>query len=270
MKTIIVLFIVAVAAMFLGGCSGTMKSETIQTVNTVDANGNPVSVVTKTDTTTPKDIAHEDELVDKHATCRRPVQISSGVAASLGLIRPMELKSGAAQAEYIEAVSDGQLIALTQMAIANMAGDPEAACHEAISKEAAAYYMMEAKRSSNRWGFGKFLAGTAAAYLIVSDWSSTLASAASNGDINIGSINQTKSDDPSTGGEGGGSLNSEIGGQVINIGSGQAGTDRAIPFTAEKGIGFSGDSNMDADGAPAGTTGVSLSDDDGENSGSLF
>lgn len=269
MKNAITILVVISSLLVFAGCSSTLKSETVQTVNSIDANGNPVQVVTTIDNVTPKDIAHEGELVNKHATCRRPAEVNA-TNVSLGLIRPMELKSGAAQAEYIEAVSDGQLMNLTQMAIANMAGDPEAACHKAIATEATAYYMMEAKRSSNRWGFGKFLAGTAAAYFIVSEWSSALASAASNGDINIGSINQTKSDDPTSGEGTGGGVE---GSQVLNIGSGNVATGQGMTNeTVDKAMHTTfkdAESNLDGSGSPSG---VVLEDglDGSGNSGKLF
>ena len=93
---------------------------------------------------------------------------------------------------------------------------------------------------------------------------------AAGDNIATGNITVTKSDDPVGGGEGS-SVNSDIGGQAIVIGSGKAATDKGIAMDAEKGIGFTGDSNMDADGQPAGTTGINLNDDDGNNnSGRLF
>ena len=65
----------------------------------------------------------------------------------------------------------------------------------------------------------------------------------------------------------GGGADGNIGGQTVTIGSGSvASGDRSAVIDAEKAINFPGDSNMDADGAPAGTTGVTL-DDSGDGGG---
>lgn len=141
----------------------------------------------------------------------------------------------------------------------------EKSCAEAVADIGVAYFekegiqageMGKTGRSGVAWIMGAFgLKWLADGYGGASDAGST---------YNVTGLTQTKSDDPSVNGEGGGSTGG-IGGQIINIGSGVAGTDKAIPFVAEKGIGFSGDSNMDADGG-GGVTGVTLDDPDGNNS----
>lgn len=275
-KTAVVMAIVA-AVVLVTGCSGTVKQNinTTQTVTSLDANNKPVTVVTNSvqEIEKPKDIAHEESVADKHAACT-PEGVSA-TPMSLGLvgIDPMELKSGAAQVKYMDSVLFGQMAMTNQILATALKGDPTAACHQAVAKEAVAYYSMEAKRSSNRWGFGKFLAGLGITFLAVDAWTDAIASSGSHYyTTNVG--NRSVGDATSGGGSGGGSVSasgdSTISDIRINNGPGNMAQDDGIAMTAEKGIGFTGDSNMDADGG-GGTTGVGIQDDDGNgNSAGLL
>ena len=238
--------LVSLLALSLVACSGTVKTNinTTQTVTTLDSNGNPVTV--KTDTVSevakPKDIAHEETLASKHEAC------SSGVVSvtpmSLGLvgIDPMELKSGAAQGKYIDSVILGQALRTNEVLAVALKGDPSTACHEAVAKEALGYYTMEAKRSTNRWSFGKFLAGFAGAYLITDSIVDGMANSGSIGDTNIGEVNVSGNATGGPGGEAAGGTADMA--QNVNIGNGtlNSAADGGLNAFGEKPI--MGDGNV--------------------------
>lgn len=218
-KRLLIATIALSALALLPGCAGTMTSKTTQTVTTTDAKGLPVTVVTDTEVKKPKDIAFQEASADKHAACV-PAAVVTGQTVSFGLhsINPMELKSGGAQSDYMDAMIVNQLATSNNILAQALSANPEVACHEAVAKESVAYYAMEAKRSSNRWGFGKFLAGFAGAYLIADSIVDGMATAGAVGDTNIGEVNVSGNASGGAGGEAAGGQADMA--QNVNIGNG--------------------------------------------------
>jgi len=214
-----IVFIIG-AVLVLASCAETVKRKTTQTVTTLNADNKPVTVVTVTDEKLPKDIAFKEAITEERSTCIPAADSGGAGKVNLSLINPMELKSGAAQDRYIQEVSRGQLMNITQTALGIIEGNPVVACHESITKEAIAYFEMEAQRSSNRWSFGKFLAGTAAVAYSINSVAGAVAATGAVGDSYVGELNISGS---SSGGAGGGEGVAGLGGaldQNINIGNG--------------------------------------------------
>lgn len=245
-RAAVVLAMVMAFTVMASGCAGSVKIKTdvTQTITSQDEKGSPVVVTTNTvnDIKKPKDIVFAESTAAKHGECVKSPSdvVSQGV--NLGLISMGDLKSGAAQSDYFDAITVGNLTQANMVMAQALGGDPETACHEAVAKEATAYYMMEAKRSTNRWSFGKFLAGFAGAWLITDAIVDGMANSGSIGDTNIGEVNVSGNAASGPGGEaasGAATLD-----QSINIGNGtlNSAADGGLNAFGEKPI--MGDNNV--------------------------
>lgn len=237
-KVVVTLSLIALY-LSLVGCAGTVKTKT--------ADG--------AETTTPAAVAVMEAASLSHEACAKDEAVQ--------FLSPEQIQgmSASAQAKYLESLPMMMALGMIQKQ------NDDGGCHAQVSAEVKAYMAKEA----GKYGMWRSI-GTAGIWGVVTYGGIKAFTGMVDGAVNAagdqistGDITVTKSDDP-IGGEGGGA-SGDIGGQSVVIGSGRiASGERSTVMDAEKGINFPGDSNMDADGAPAGTTGVTL-DDSGDGGG---
>ena len=238
-----VVILVAFSFALLNGCAGSVK--------TTKPDGTKIS--------TPAAVAVMEASALAHDTCAEERDIMAEFAG-LNCNDP-SLKEGGQEECY-------QTKQMAMFAVALTEKDNGERCHAQIASEAKAYFASQAGKY-NMWGsIGRAGIWGGVTVFGIKSFTGMVdgAISAAGDEINTGNINVTKSDDPMTGGEGGGDTGG-IGGQTVTIGSGSvASGERSAVIDSEKAINFPGDSNMDADGTTAGTTGVTL-DDSGDGGG---
>lgn len=283
-KRILIATIAIGAIALLPGCSSRTKIDTTVTETSTDNRGNQVTTVTETNTIKAENVSLVEGLAPIMSACIGDIKAEDAEReAKKSLIDVLPPIPDCSQATTASGQSscytnNTHMAAYTILGLAlegMQAEDmpqlesPQAFCARQVAAIADGYHNKEAAQAGAWKAFG--VAGIIAiptAWVFSRGIDMVGNMAENQGDTTqTGDINITKSDDPISG-EGGSS--GYIGGQSVTIGGGKAVSDKGIALDAEKGIGFTGDSNMDADGGN-GETGINLDDADGNgNSGRLF
>jgi hypothetical protein len=219
---IIFTFIVVLIATSMSGCAGNVKKYN-------DA-GEKIEQV-------PAAVAVMQAAAEQMEECPQPVSYMLTVDDITKL-------SASAQAEAMRAIPMIMLISMIQTNNEN--------CYTAIAAETKAFFVAQAAKY-NQWGsVGRAGVIAGFSYLGAKSLFDAFAAASSAGDISIGTLNATKSDDPILG-EGGGTA-SVNGDQVINIGGTTSAGRSQLNSNVDKAIGtpLDGDSNFDGNGNPTG------------------
>lgn len=252
------------------------------TINSVDANGQPVQTVVNQKSSEAENVAFSKSLGPIMEKCIADISAEDAKEEkSIAEVADIPescstFSSASGQTACIATKEHLATVAILGIAIESLANQgankkqtPQEYCGNAVARIAQGYHDKEGKQA-DAWG----KAGITGLIAIPAAWVFTRGidmvndMAAGQGDqISTGNINVTKSDDPIAG-EGG--ANGSIGGQSINIGSGASASDQGQALGAGTVIDKNqsttfkdAESNLDGSGNPSG---VVLDDrNDGSN-----
>lgn len=284
-KTIMVLVGVAIFLFTQAGCATKSKSTTTQTVTTLDANNQPVTVKTVVESQDAENVAFAKTLAPIMEKCVADIEKEDAerdkkktVADVVGAPENCaSFNSATGQAACSDNKKDLAVYAILGIALEGAFSankppvqSPQEFCGIAVAAIAKGYHDKEAAQAGAWKVVGVTTVAAVGVGWIFSRSADVVEGLASGqGDtITTGNISATKSDDP-IGGEGGGASGS-IGGQAINIGSGSSATDQAqamgsgVVVDKNQATNFKeSSSNLDGSGNPSGV----VLDDRGDGSG---
>jgi len=234
-KTAVVLAL-AIIYVGLSGCAGYVKKYDEETGEKIES--------------IPAGVAVLETSAARHAECEDEVNPMAAFAASN--CNDPNLKEDGQTACY-----QTKQLALFAVALGVKQGGDS--CHQQVAEETKAFFAAQSAKY-RQWGtVGKAGVIGGFTYLGAKSLFDAFAAASSAGDVSIGTLNATKSDDPyGIGGEGGGGTGGDVSGdQIINIGSGKVASGRGqLNDSVDKAINtpLDGDSNFDGNGNPTGIT----------------
>lgn len=266
--------IVIVGLILVGaGCATKSKMDVTTTINSVDANGQPVQTVVNQKSSEAENVAFSKSLGPIMEKCISDISKEDAAREEKSIAEVADIpencsafSSASGQTACIATKEHLATVAILGIAIESLANQgpnrqmsPQEYCGASIAKIAQGYHDKEGKQA-DAWK----AAGITGLIALPTAWVFSRGidmvndMAAGQGDqISTGNINVTKSDDP-IGGEGGGASGS-IGGQSINIGSGASASDQGQALGAGTVIDKNqattfkdAESNLDGSGNPSG------------------